>query len=341
MRLLSVELRRFASRRANILFAVIGLLFLAGSLTVLGLSTHKPTEAEISRAESQAEEEREVTERELKECEDYWAENPDADPENPDPDDFESGKVEDYGYTPDCEYLQQPSDVQASDYLGQVISFADEAEGQIIFLGVVFVVCALLMSGSFVGAEWTSGGMTNLLLWRPRRTAVYASKLTAALLAVLTLTIVASVLHIGGLYLLAVTNGDVGTLTPSWWQDNGNLALRFLALVAMATVIGVSLSMIGRRTVVAIGSVVAYLVVVEYGIRGLLSTVNTHFVDYWMLSTYVGAWLVGKQQVYSSYLDGTAQVETIYMWHGGGVLAAVTAILLAGSAVLFARRDTA
>ncbi|MGH8877484.1 MAG: ABC transporter permease subunit [Stackebrandtia sp.] len=323
MKLLSVELRRFASRRANVLFAALGLLFLAGALVVLGFNSHSPTASELATAQQEAEEQREQVREDRDRCE-----NEDT--------------YSDYRGAIDCDEMYNPSQVQASDFLDGVVSFADEAEGQIVFLGIVFVVCALLMSGSFVGAEWSSGGMTNLLLWNPRRLPVFAAKLTAAMVSIVGLTLAAAVLHLGGLYVIALTNGDVGTVDADWWEYNGTIALRFLVMVAVAVIWGVSLSMIGRRTVVAIGSVLAYLVVFEFGLRALMDTVQAFTVDYVLLSTYAAAWFIGSvpihaRTMYDGYND---QPDIIYRWEGGGVILAVTAILLAGSAVLFSRRDT-
>lgn len=336
MKLLSVELRRFAARRANVVVAVVGLLFLAGTLAILGVNSHQPTPAEIDRAEQQAQRERDSEEQQLEECQRYWRDHPDADPDAPDPADFPDGRIEDYGYDADCEMYYGPEGIDASQYLGNVLSFAEEAPTQVGFLGLVFIVCALLMAGSFVGAEWTSGGMTNLLLWRPRRLPVFAAKLGAVLLWVLGLTLVTSALHLGGLYLIARTRGEVGELTASWWTDNLVLGGRLLALVAVAVVVGFTLSMIGRRTVVALGAVVGYVVLVEYVLRGMLYMVDLVRVEYWMLSTYVIAWVAGGNSVYSG-MDGAENF--VGQWHGGGVVLAVTGVLLAISATLFARRD--
>ena len=38
-----------------------------------------------------------------------------------------------------------------------------------------------MIGASFVGAEWNSGGMMNLLLWRPQRLKVLSTKLAALL----------------------------------------------------------------------------------------------------------------------------------------------------------------
>jgi len=41
----------------------------------------------------------------------------------------------------------------------------------------VLALVAYIVGASFVGAEWSSGGMMNLLLWRPRRLQVLGTKL--------------------------------------------------------------------------------------------------------------------------------------------------------------------
>ena len=55
----------------------------------------------------------------------------------------------------------------------------------IVLFGGMLALFGFAVGASFVGAEWHSGGMMNLLLWRPRRLALLAQKLGALLLSVL------------------------------------------------------------------------------------------------------------------------------------------------------------
>ena len=61
-----------------------------------------------------------------------------------------------------------------------------------IFAGIL-ALFGFVVGASFVGAEWNTGGMMNLLLWRPKRLPVLFTKLAALLSAVLGLSRACSV----------------------------------------------------------------------------------------------------------------------------------------------------
>ena len=55
-------------------------------------------------------------------------------------------------------------------------------------LAALLALVAFVIGASFVGAEWNSGGMMNLLLWRPQRLQVLGTKLAALLVGLTALT---------------------------------------------------------------------------------------------------------------------------------------------------------
>ncbi|MGH8793026.1 MAG: ABC transporter permease subunit [Stackebrandtia sp.] len=354
MRLYGIELRRFLSRRANIVLAGVGIAFLVAVLAVLVASTHTPSDTELADAHAQAELARDQIAEDRALCQLYHDDPAAFQAEVSRMSDAE--RAERYyieypeEFPQDCEGEFDPSQINVSDYMQGVLVFEDEAEDQIIFLGVIFALCGLLMASSFVGAEWTSGGMTNLLLWQPRRQPVFFSKFGAALTCVLGVAMLYSVVHMGALLLISAVRGEVGTLDGAWWGDQTEMVLRLLAIVVVAVAFGMGLAMIGRRTVAAIGAVIAYAALFEFGARLLLDSVDVA-IDIALLSTYMVAWMNDGIYVTSNGLSSYAYEDYGYYsdyvgfnlyisdWAGGAVLLAVTAALVAGASTLFAKRD--
>src|SRR5690606_7686101 len=118
-------------------------------------------------------------------------------------------------------------------------------------LAGLLALFAFVVGASFVGAEWRSGGMTNLLLWRPRRLEVFGAKLAALLGVVFGLTVLLSALWTGAFWLVATYRGITDTMTSGVWQSIGLAELRGLAMVLAAGTAGFALASLGRHTAMA------------------------------------------------------------------------------------------
>ncbi|MFC3504875.1 hypothetical protein ACFOOK_28450 [Micromonospora krabiensis] len=64
-----------------------------------------------------------------------------------------------------------------------------------------------LVGASYIGADLNSGGVVNLLLWRPRRLAVLGAKLGTLLGSVLVLSLLASAAYLGTFWVIGQTAG--------------------------------------------------------------------------------------------------------------------------------------
>ena len=65
-------------------------------------------------------------------------------------------------------------------WLGGAPSFDRDTSGLLTSISVVFVLAPLLLAGSFVSAEFSTGSIGNWLTFAPRRVRVYLSKVLAA-----------------------------------------------------------------------------------------------------------------------------------------------------------------
>lgn len=330
MRLLRAEWYRLFTRRFT--QVMVALLIAAFAITIASTfaGSYRPTADDVSRAEQQVESEMHDRELRFEQCHAV-----------------EHGELTDVGVPPDCSALDParyppPS---TADFLPGVFVFEQEIRGLLFFLVAFLALFGFLVGSSFVGAELSSGGMTNLLLWRPQRTRVLAAKLTALLGGVLGLSLVSSVVYIGAFWLIAQNQGVLGEVDASFWRELAPLYVRGVVLVLAASVAGFALATLGRHTAAALGTMAAYAVVWELGARMVMYAVETPRPDQLMLSSYLGAWLEGEIWLHdplSCRRDtlGVCDGSYVINWQtAAAVLALLTAGVLLAAIADFRRRD--
>lgn len=330
MNLLLAEAKRLLARR----FTWIMLLITAGILGLVvlgvGLSSHRPTPDTVARAERNAQEQRVAMEQMLADCKLHR----------------EAGGAGEPGLPPDvsCEQAFDPSQVRTEDFMPHTFVFHDEVPTLVQVLGGVIALFGFAVGASFVGAEWNSGGMMNLLLWRPRRIPVLLTKLGTALAGVLAIGAAVGVGYLATLWGVAAVRGRSGTLDPSFWQSLGLTSVRALALALAATVIGFALASLGRHTATALGVGVGYLIVGEAGASIVLALADVSRQERYVLSSYVTAWLNNGMTYYDYPQCAPNEECRPEIWRldlgdaatvGGGILV----VLLALAVVQMARRD--
>lgn len=164
MSLYTAEARRLGKRRFTRFFALGTLLVLAAIVAGMFLVNHKATPERLASAQAQAAREYDLavqqSAREKADCQ--------AAQGTPAAQNF-----------PPCDQLFQPvrEDFQAQWYLPPTFDFREQFGFLVTALAALLAVAAFVIGATFVGAEWSSGGMMNLLLWRPQRLAVLGTKL--------------------------------------------------------------------------------------------------------------------------------------------------------------------
>ncbi|MEG3635570.1 ABC transporter permease [Micromonospora palythoicola] len=233
----------------------------------------------------------------------------------------------------------------AADYLAGVFTFTRQAEPLLYFLVAYLVLFGFLVGASYIGADLNSGGVVNLLLWRPRRLTVLGAKLGTLLGAVLTVSVLASLAYLVTFWVIAQVAGYPGPTNATFWADLGAIWGRGLTLVLLAAATGFAIATMGRHTAAALGAVAAYLVVWELGGRIVLQILEVARPDQLMLASYVGAWLAGEvrfwdsnacRTVVDSFCDGS---YTLTWQPALAVLLLLTAGLSASAFAIFRRRD--
>ncbi|GAA4564458.1 hypothetical protein GCM10023176_10430 [Micromonospora coerulea] len=280
MSLYVTELRRLAKRRLTRLLLVLLVLGLAGVATAFAFSSHKLSPAVVAEAQakSDADYQRAVKdwERSVAEC------------------DAAAGRGEktEERYGPDCGRQWQPQPEMFDPKWNLPYQFDFRGEFGIfiaVFAGAV-ALFAFLVGASFVGAEWSTGGMMNLLLWRPKRLAVLGTKLAAVLTALLGVSVVLGALWTLAFWLIGTYRGSTAKVTSGVWQSTAISGVRALALVLVVGAVAFALASLGRHTAMALGAAVGVGVISEIGIRLAVTMAGVRFGERYVLSTYALAW---------------------------------------------------
>jgi ABC-2 type transport system permease protein len=277
--LVRAEFRRLFKRRVTRLMLVLLVLGLGTIITAFSLASHKIGPGEVAAAEAEATSQYEQSVRDhqrmVTECEAAKARG-----EN----------VDQFG--PDCgrDFAPQREQFSSEWYLPYEFNFRDEFAVFIsVFAGIV-ALAAYIIGASYVGAEWHSGGMMNLLLWRPRRLSVLFTKLGVLLTSVLGVSAVLGALWTVALWLIGKYDGQTGKMTPGAWESFAISGARGVGLVLAVGAVAFGLASLGRHTAMALGVAIGVGVVSEVGLRIALNIAGVKFAERYHLSTYVLAW---------------------------------------------------
>jgi hypothetical protein len=316
--LIKAEMLRFGSRR--FFQVMIVLLMVAFGLTIFTVmaSTERPTPEMWESARAQAEETRRYMATEYANC------------------------IANLTDTRRCADLN-PDRVVTEDYLYGVFSFRRQIEGLVYFLGAFLSLFGYLVMASFIGSELHSGGMTNLLLWRPNRMQVLGTKLGVGLGLITAVSVVFSLIYIGTFYGIASTMGHIGGMTAQRWSEAGLITLRGIGMAILAGIVAFAIATIGRHTAAALGALLGYVIVWEGGARLIMeiTRLGEPGSDPFFLSTYVAAWFAGRYDYYVYWSNFDTGPHVIHWWHAALVLGALGAASAAVAFTGFRRRDLA
>ncbi|MBB5869786.1 ABC-type transport system involved in multi-copper enzyme maturation permease subunit [Allocatelliglobosispora scoriae] len=334
MNLIKAELSRLASRRfVQILTALLFVVF-AITTAVTVASTHQPTAYEWQQAQEGARQQREYLTTWQSQC--LAAQKPET------PNEIR----EQFPQDPNRCYVDVDK-IKVEDFLYDALVFRRVIFVLIGFLAAYLALFGFLIGATFIGAEMSSGGLTNLLLWRPQRLRVLGAKLAVLLGAVGVFSVLFTLLYVGTFWTLGQTNGFPGVIEDGFWGRLSLMCLRGIALALIATAISFSIAVIGRHTAASLGVLTAYAVVWEGGARIVMEVLNTRSQDPWFLSSYVIAWMAEKYTYYRGFcaddgFGGGSSCDGVITWPTSlAVFGVILAVLAGGAFLHFRRRDIA
>lgn len=199
-----------------------------------------------------------------------------------------------------------------------------------------------LVGAGFVAAEFSSGSMANWLTFEPRRMRVYASKLTAAGLGLLPVTVALLGMLTAGAWLIVGQFGSTAGTTAKVWGDLGEMGARSVALTLATAVTGAAFGVLLRHTAAVLGIAVGYMVLVEGVFGQALEGVRP-----WLLQLNVNAWLQHGATYFIESCTTDARggytcqgVEKVLTFgHSSAYLGVVVALVIGLAALVFRRRD--
>jgi hypothetical protein len=324
MRLLSVELTRFRSRRAIVLLLLAGVLLTALMASFTLRETRPVSKADQVAAQAQADREANQpwVRKELRRCEN----NPER-------------YLGDQATAADCAESVLP---KAEWYLyRETLSLADERRDSGLAVTVLLAGLLVVVGASFAGADWASGSMSNQLLFEPRRPRVWLGKAGAVFLGSLVFAALVLAAFWLALYIAAELRGIPTGATVQ--ADIRWRIARGAVLVACGGLGGFALTMLLRHTVGTLAALFAYVVAGET----LIALLPVDGIWRWSLANNVFAWLQDGTSVWDESAPcrrggGVCPQEVfLSLSHAAVFLGVLLALVLALSVLSFRRRDIA
>jgi ABC-2 type transport system permease protein len=317
-RLIWAEVSRLLSRRFTGIALIMLLVGIAGSQVVLNDALSPPSGEQLA-----------TTERAYQHAHKEWVANHEQDEQD----------CRDTGAPPDECIVPEPTLVE---FTGSPTPFK-EAAGTALRLSALLVALVVFMvAASFIGAEYSSGSITNWLTFVPRRGHVFWSKLLtvagfAALLGVLCVTLVfdaALVLaHLHGSRIEAV-------------RELAETGARSVLPVIVLAILGFCIGLLSRNTAGAVGVLLALVVVwfVRAGPLGSLAWAQR--ITPWTPDGNMAA-IVDHGYTYSVPVENATPggvnldvVErSVSLTHGVVYWSIVLVLLITCSLLIFRRRD--
>lgn len=324
MRLFIVELSRFRSRRAVLLLVLAGVLMAAVLAFQTAWDTRPLTEQDHADARAQAQMQASSSDvaAELTRCQ--------GDP---------AQYLGPGGSADQCEeaIVASPADF----YPRQALDLDNVLGDNGLDLAVILTGLLLIAGATYAGADWTSGSMSNQLLFSPRRTRVWVAKAAAVILsaavvaAVLLAAFWATMLIVSDVRDLPVRSGLVPDIA---WQ-----VIRAVAAVAGAALGGYALTMLFRHTVATLALLFAYAV----GGEILISLLPFDGLGKWSVGHNLFGWLQSDFSYYDATLScgelGNGCNRMVDLGHGQAAvyLGVLLVVAVIASVVAFRRRDLA
>ena len=334
MSLYKAETRRLVKRRFTKWLVIGSLVVLAAIAAGVFLSNQKVGPAQVTQAKAEAERDYQQAVQQVAQdqqrCE------------------AAKGTADAANWPPDCSQLYQPTreDFDYHGYMPSTFEFKKTFTVMVTTLAAIFALMAFVIGASFVGAEWNSGGMMNLLLWRPQRLKVLGTKLAALLAGLAALTTVTLVAWTGFFWLVGKLRGDTNGMTSGVWQSLALTEVRAMVLVLAAAALGFGLASLGRHTALALGAAVGAVIVFQFGLVTVLSLAKVRFAEAFLAPYWVSAWMDKSVKIedwntcdFSSSQGCEPATLTITWPMAGGVLALIIALVMGAAMWTMRSRD--
>lgn len=149
-------------------------------------------------------------------------------------------------------------------------------EGILPAIGVFLLITAVVLGGSFVGAEYRAGTVENLLLWEPRRLRVMATKYAAGFVSSWVVMVLALGVLTLLLILLALVNGTFEGASGRFWMDLVLVLVRAGLMGGCFFILAMAIATVARNTTAAVAVLLGWFVVSNILVELLASRVRQY-----------------------------------------------------------------
>jgi len=326
MRLTKVELRRLLWRRLT-LVAVLGALAVSGLMLFGAYDGAKPLSGEelaqqTAQLDMAQKDWKANGAQQVQDCLTQQAEAQKTDPKA----------------SLGCDHMEPT----AANWGKQPVKFAKMMPDILLGGALLLAFVGFVVGAGFVAPEFSRGSMGNWLTFEPRRMRVYASKLAAASLGMVPVTVALLGLLTAGTWLILGHFGSTSGTTAKVWGDIGAMGARSVALTLAATVTGAAIAVLLRRTAAVLGLAIGYLVLVEGVFRQQLQGAQP-----WLLQVNFLGWVQHGATYFTQRCTTDSQgsyncqsVENVLTFgHSTAYLGVLVLIAVVLAALVFRRRD--
>ena len=243
--------------------------------------------------------------------------------------------------------LQEPQRdwFQAEQFMPATFNFREDADEFAVTWAILLAMFSFIIGASFVGAEWRSGAMMNLLTWRPKRMQVLGIKLLALLSAVGTFAVVTFGLWTAAMVGIASTHGTMDRMTNGAWQSYGLTGLRGLGMILAFAALGFGLASIGRHIGLALGVALGVIILGQFGLVLVLFMARVHYPEMYLIPNHIQAWMEKRVEIHDPFaITGPmdeAPVRILSFGESGSIGLGVVAFVLAVAFYTMHKRDIA
>lgn len=192
-------------------------------------------------------------------------------------------------------------------------------------ISTMVILLGTVLGATLVGADWASGTYATLLTWEPRRFRALLARLAVVAITVFLITAALQALFVASFRVAVAFRGSTLGTPRGWLADVAGIGFR-VALVSVAlALIAAAIATIGRSTVLAVGALFGYLVIVEGFLGGLVQG-----LERWLLLRALSAVVID---------DPVASFGGISVGRGRALVVAYVVVTAAVAAVVMHRRD--
>lgn len=234
---------------------------------------------------------------------------------------------------------------QAEQFMPSTFNFRDDAGDFVVTWAILLAMFSFIVGASFVGAEWRSGAMMNLLTWRPKRMQVLGTKLMALLGSLTVFSVISFGLWTAAMAGIASVHGTMDRMTSGAWQSFGLTGLRGLGLILAFAALGFGLASIGRHIGVALGIALGVIVLGQFGLVSVLFMARVPYPEIYLIPSHLQAWMEKRVEIQDPFAvvgpNDAAPVRILSFGDSGSIGLAVVAVVLAVAFYTMRRRDIA